>query len=70
MFERIQERAAVLVERSVRARRAGLAERLAAEAPAGVEVTAVEDGVRLSGRGLTRRSLRDPAVRSLFGRLR
>jgi hypothetical protein len=70
MFEAIEERAARLAERAARTRGEALAERLAAEAPSGVEVTAVEEGVRLSGRGLSRRAVRDPAVRALFGSLR
>ncbi|HEX8528192.1 hypothetical protein [Allosphingosinicella sp.] len=43
---------------------------LEAEVPGGVAVEEMDEGVTLVGRALKRRFARDPALRSLTGRLR
>jgi hypothetical protein len=68
MLEGLMVRAAALGEARRRATRARLAAALRAEAPRGVAVEEVEQGVRLSGRGLLLRSITDPALRWLGGR--
>ena len=69
MFETLLERGAGMAERRCRARRAALAERLAAELPAGIAAEPVDGGVRITGRGLARRFALDPALRWIAGRL-
>jgi folate-binding Fe-S cluster repair protein YgfZ len=68
MFEELTARAAALGEARRRAARARLAAALRAEAPRGVAVEEVEEGVRLSGRALLLRSITDPALRWIGAR--
>jgi hypothetical protein len=68
MFEGLMARAGALGEARRRATRARLAAALRAEAPRGVTIEEVEEGVRLSGRGLTLRSITDPALRWIGAR--
>ena len=70
MFERILERVRRRAEARAARRRADIAERLARELPGGIVVEATDEGVRLSGPRLIRRSALDPALRRLLGRLR
>jgi hypothetical protein len=64
MFERLAERARRSSERRAERRRGELAARLDGRV-AGVEAALEGAAVVLSGRGLRRRSARDPAVRWL-----
>ena len=66
MFERLMLHGAALAARAARRRRDKLAAALGDEAPAGVEVSAEEEGVVLSGRGLGRRLALDPGLRWLW----
>ena len=68
MFETLITRGAALGEARRRARRARLAAALREEAPRGVFVEEVEEGVRLSGRALLLRSITDPALRWIVWR--
>jgi len=70
MFERAMEAARRRGEARARDVARRLAEAAAAEAPAGVRVEASDEGVRLSGRGLARRMVTEPALRWLIGRVR
>ncbi|MEA3008792.1 MAG: hypothetical protein QOJ91_484 [Sphingomonadales bacterium] len=65
MFERLMIHGAALARKAALARRDSLAETLSEEAPEGVEVSAAEDGVALSGRGLERRFALEPELRWL-----
>lgn len=65
MFEELTKRIEARARRRAKARSRELAERMRETAPAGVTVDAVDDAVRLSGRGLLRRYFIDPAVRWL-----
>ncbi|MEA3064046.1 MAG: hypothetical protein QOJ27_481 [Sphingomonadales bacterium] len=65
MFERLTERGAELAARAAQRRRSELAETLRGEAPAGIAVTEVEEGVVLSGRGLGRRLALEAGLRWL-----
>jgi|GEM_PF-4083284 len=69
MFERITRRAGRFAERRATVRAAELAGRLGGVAR-GIKVEAVQDGVRLSGRGLRRRLALEPALRWLTAALR
>ena len=69
MMEGLEARVEALAEARVRARREALAARLAEDVPKGVRVQEIEDGVRLSGRGLLRRSALDPELRAVLGSL-
>jgi len=68
MFEGLMERAAVSGEARRRAVRARIAAALRAEAPRGVGIEEMDEGVRLSGRGLSLRSMTDPALRWIAAR--
>jgi hypothetical protein len=70
MFEALLERARRRGEARAQAAARRIAEAAAAEAPKGVRVEASADGVRLSGRGLARRLVEEPALRWLIGRVR
>lgn len=70
MFEALEGRVRLLAERRARERAQALAEELRAELPRGIAAEAVPDGVRLSGRGIGRRLVLEPALRWLIGRLR
>lgn len=70
MFERIMEQAGDAAASRAKARISGLAEQIRAGAPRDVEVSAQEDGVRLSGRALRRRFALDPALRWLMAGLK
>lgn len=67
MFETMIDRAERAARSRAEARRGEIAERLRAGLPRGIRVEAVEEGVRLSGRGLAARILLDPRLRALFG---
>ncbi|MBV9930398.1 MAG: hypothetical protein JO013_05590 [Alphaproteobacteria bacterium] len=69
MFEELTARGAGYGEARRRALRARLAAALREAAPHGVAIEEVEAGVRLSGRGLRRRSITDPALRWIAARL-
>jgi DNA-binding transcriptional MocR family regulator len=66
MFDALAARAARRAEARAKARREALAEALADALPPGVSAQAVEEGVRLSGRGLRSRFARDAALRWLI----
>ncbi len=70
MFERLKQRAHRAAQARAEARRRGIAERLRQDLPAGIAVDIRGEGVALSGRGLRRRFILDPALRGLLGRLR
>jgi hypothetical protein len=70
MFERLRERAERRAQSHAAARRERLAERVAAGAPRGVEIGVEGERVVLSGRGLGRRLLIDPALRWLVAESR
>jgi hypothetical protein len=70
MFETLTERVRLRGEARARQAARRLAEAAAAEAPAGVRVEAAAEGVRLSGRRLAERMVREPALRWLIGRVR
>ena len=55
MFEALIARAAARAERRARAKAAALADALREMLPRGIEVTSDDAGVRLAGRGLSRR---------------
>jgi FAD/FMN-containing dehydrogenase len=63
MFERLSERARLLADARARRRRERLAERISGTGLRGVTVSAEEEAVVLSGRGLRRRSASDPELR-------
>jgi hypothetical protein len=65
MFEGMMVRASRLAEQRARRRSTRLAERARDALPAGVKAEAQPEGVVLSGRGLRRRFLIDPALRWL-----
>lgn len=66
MFEGLAARMRRRAEARAAERGAALAAELAGALPAGIEAEAVEEGVRLSGRGLRRRFARDSALRWLI----
>ena len=66
MFEKLTIHGAALADGAARRRRRALAEALAADPPAGVNVSEEEEGVVLSGPGLARRLALDPALRWLL----
>lgn len=70
MFQRIIERAGDAAARRAKARTLVLAEQIRAEVPDDVEVSALDEGVRFSGRGLRRRFALDPALRWLMAGLK
>ena len=70
MFETLVDRARWRGEARAQAAARRIAEAAAAEAPRGVAVDASAGGVRLSGRGLGRRLVEEPALRWLIGRVR
>lgn len=70
MFERLAERAQRLGARAAEKAARRIAEAAAEAAPPGVQVEQRAEGVRLSGRNLGQRMLREPAVRWLIGRVR
>ena len=70
MFETLLERVRRRAEARARAAAARIAEAAAADAPRGVAVEASAGAVRLSGRGLGRRVVVEPAVRWLIGRVK
>lgn len=57
-------------ERRAREKAAELAAKMRAELPRGIAAEAVEEGVRLSGRGIARRFALDAGLRWLAGRVR
>jgi hypothetical protein len=63
MFEEVTARAAGLAEARRQRLRSRVADALRAEGARGVAIEEVEEGVLLSGRGLIRRSITDPALR-------
>lgn len=69
MFEATIERAERHARRRAVLRSEKLAQDLAAALPAGIEAAAVQEGVRLSGRGARRRLALDPGLRWLVSRL-
>jgi predicted transcriptional regulator len=69
MFEDLTARVGALAETQRRRLRTRVAEALRAEVPRGVGVEEVEAGVALTGRGLIRRSIVDPALRWIAARL-
>ena len=70
MFERLAERARRLGAERARETARRLAQAAAEEAPAGVRVEQAAEGIRLSGRDLGQRMLREPALRWLIGRVK
>jgi hypothetical protein len=69
MFAGLIARAERLARARARARGRALAERFAEALPKGVEAEAGEGGVRLSGKGLRRRFVLDPALGRLIAGL-
>jgi hypothetical protein len=70
MFERLRDRARRLAEARAETIRKDVAERLSREMPGGIDIRLDAAGVRVSGRGLKRRLVLNPALRALVGRLR
>jgi hypothetical protein len=70
MFGALTERAGALAQRAAERTRRRLANAARDAAPPGVRVDEVAGGVRLSGRGLGQRMLREPALRWLIERVR
>ena len=70
MFQRIIERVGDGAARRAKARTSVLAEQIRANVPSDIEVSALDEGVRLSGRGLRRRFALDPALRWLMAGLK
>ena len=70
MFGRLTERARLLAEKRAKQEAGRIAAAAAEAAPPGVEVEQAADGVRLSGRDLGQRMLREPALRWLIERVR
>lgn len=70
MFETLTEKVRRRGETRAREAARRLAEAAAAEAPSGVKVEAVAEGVRLSGRRLAQRMVTEPALRWLIGRVK
>jgi len=70
VFERLRERGVERARTRAAARREGLAERMRAGVPRGIEVDVEGDEVVLSGRGLGRRLLVEPALRWLVAESR
>jgi hypothetical protein len=68
MFEQLTARVATLAEERRQRRRARVAAALREAAPRGVSVEELEEGVLLSGPGLIRRSITDPALRWIGAR--
>jgi hypothetical protein len=66
--EGLEVRARALGERRARRVKSALADAMKAEAPAGVRIEEVAEGVALVGRGLIRRWAIDPALRWLVER--
>ena len=66
MFEKLMLHGAALAHRAAQARRESMVRTLSEEAPEGVRVGEAEEGVALSGRGLSRRLALDPELRWLF----
>ena len=69
MFERMAALAEARAQAHAAEQRRRLAERLAERLPAGVHAEAVERGVRLSGRALSRRLALDSGLRWLAAEL-
>ena len=59
MFEKLMEHGAAAADRRARERARGIAQKL----PPGVGVEETPEGLRLSGRGLKRRLVIEPALR-------
>lgn len=71
MFEALTARAAARAARRARARATALADALRETLPRGIEVTSDDDGVRLAGRGLSRRFALDARLRwTILGLIR
>ena len=70
MFGRLTERARLLAKKRAEQAARRIAAAAAEAAPAGVKVEQAADGVRLSGRDLGQRMLREPALRWLIERVR
>lgn len=70
MFERLVERAGQAAERQVSARVRRIKSELESELPPGIGCEAGDEGVVIFGRGLLRRYLVDPALRSMIGKER
>lgn len=70
MFDRITRRAEAAAAERARVRARGLADRVRAELPRGIEADAVNGGLVLVGRALKRRFALNPMLRWLFARLK
>lgn len=66
MFEKLSARALRRAQDKADAQATRIAARLADTVPARIEVETFEDGVRISGRGLRRRSVVDATLRGLL----
>jgi hypothetical protein len=70
MFEKLARRVQAQAESKAKERTLELTERVRAELPRGIKAEATPEGIRLSGRGLKRRFVLDPALRWLLAGLR
>ena len=70
MFERIMEHARGAAARLATSRISELTEQIRSRVPTNIEVSAQENGIRLSGRALRRRFALDPALRWLLAGLK
>lgn len=70
MFEALSARARRLSEKRAQQTVRRIAAAAAQEAPPGVRVEGVAEGVTLSGKGLGRRMLQEPALRWLIERVK
>lgn len=67
MFERLEARARRAGEARANVRAAELAQRMRESVPRGIRAEAVDGGVAMSGRGIRRRWLLEPALRWMIG---
>jgi hypothetical protein len=70
MFEGLEPRARRAAERRAKARAAELAQQMGELLPRGISAEAVDGGVAVSGRGIRRRWLLEPALRWMIGELK
>lgn len=70
MFERLSERAGRAAERRAAMKMRRMEAEFRSALPQGIDCEAAEKSVVIAGRGLLRRYVTDPALRSLLGKVR
>ncbi|MFL6858492.1 MAG: hypothetical protein ACJ8EB_11380 [Allosphingosinicella sp.] len=70
MFEALSARAAATAARAAARQRTRIEAVLRDDAPRGVAVRGVPEGVAIEGRGLRRRAVAEPALRDFLERIR